>query len=81
VPFIDFVVDSASKTATGSGNFLAACDSCVFLDVYGTEDASLPGQYGSSFQVTQVPEVQSYGLMLAGLGALALWMRRRNLSA
>ncbi len=78
VPFIDFEVDSATKTATGSGNFLAACDTCVFLDVYGTEDLSMPGEYGSSFQVVQVPEAQSYAMMLAGLGALALWMRRRS---
>ncbi|MEO7851441.1 MAG: PEP-CTERM sorting domain-containing protein, partial [Rubrivivax sp.] len=81
VPFIDFDVDSANKTATGSGNFVAACDTCVFLDVYGTEDLSIAGQYGSKFQVVQVPEVQSYGLMLAGLGVLALWMRRRNTHA
>jgi hypothetical protein len=78
--FIDFDVDAVAKKATGSGNFLvAACDTCVvFLDVYGTEDLSMAGKYGSSFEVTQVPEAQSYGLMLAGLGALALWMRRRG---
>ncbi len=81
VPFIDFEVDAAAKTATGAGNFLAACDSCVFLDVYGTEDLSMPGQYGSTFEVVQVPEAQSYALMLAGLGALALWMRRRGRGA
>ena len=78
VPFIDFEVDASTKTATGSGNFVADCDTCVFLDVYGTEDLSMPGEYGSSFQVVQVPEPQSYGLMLAGLGALAFWMRRRG---
>lgn len=78
VPFIDFDVDSAAMTASGSGNFLATCDSCVFLDVYGTEVAGLPGQYGSTFQVTQVSEVQTHGLMLAGLGVLAMWMRRRS---
>ncbi len=47
--------------------------------IVGDFENTTPGLGGGAFLLTPVPEPQSYALMLAGLGALALAARRRTL--
>ncbi len=69
-----FEISADGKQASGSGGFsvLQTCpvQSCVWIDVFGTQD-SAAGQngYGSNL-VAQIPEPATYALLLAGLTAV-----------
>jgi PEP-CTERM motif len=79
--FIDFDVNADGTQASGSGIFSIlsdGCKKCLWLDIYGVEDVSSARGYGGDFNGTVVPEPQTYGLMLAGLGVLAAFMARRR---
>lgn len=81
--FIDFDVNADGSLATGSGAFSVlsdSCKKCVWLDIYGLENANAERGYGGPF--TAVPELQTYGLMLLGLAGVAgLTARRRRQQA
>lgn len=70
-----FEISADGKQASGSGSFsvVKPCpvESCVWIDVFGTQNSGA-GQngYGSSL-VAQIPEPASYALLLAGLTAVA----------
>ncbi|MCV2354337.1 PEP-CTERM sorting domain-containing protein [Paucibacter sp. B2R-40] len=80
-----FDISADGKQATGSGNFsvVKPCpvQSCVWIDVFGTQDLSV-GQtgYGSNL-VAQIPEPASYALLLAGLTAVAGVAGRRRFAS
>ncbi|MBT9494680.1 MAG: PEP-CTERM sorting domain-containing protein [Paucibacter sp.] len=77
-----FEISADGKQASGSGSFsvVKPCpvQSCVWIDVFGTQDLSV-GQtgYGANF-VAQIPEPGSYALLLAGLAVGAGIARRRR---
>lgn len=77
-----FDLSDDGKQATGSGSFsvVKPCpvQSCVWIDVFGTQDLSVTQTgYGGTI-VTQVPEPASYALLLAGLAAGAGLSSRRQ---
>lgn len=79
--FIDFDVNADGTLATGSGVFSMLtdnCKKCVWLDIYGLEDATSARGYGGPFTSSPVPEVQTYGLMLLGLAGVAGFTARRR---
>jgi PEP-CTERM motif len=79
--FIDFDVNADGAQTSGSGIFSIlsdGCKKCLWLDIYGVEDVSSARGYGGEFSGAVVPEPQTYGLMLAGLGLLAVFMARRR---
>ncbi len=49
-----------------------------FLQVKGYVVSNTSGSFGGNVNVTPVPEPETYGLMLAGLGALGLVSARRK---
>jgi hypothetical protein len=51
-----------------------------FLQVQGFVVSNTSGSFGGNVNVTPVPEPETYGLMLAGLGALGLLSARRKKS-
>ncbi len=78
-----FDISADGKQATGSGSFsvVKPCpvQSCVWIDVFGTQDLGVAQTgYGANI-VTQVPEPTSSALLLAGLAAVAgLSSKRRR---
>lgn len=78
-----FDLSADGKQATGSGSFsvVKPCpvQSCVWIDVFGTQDLGVTQTgYGANI-VTQVPEPTSSALLLAGLAAVAgLSSKRRR---
>ena len=58
---------SASNLAEGS----------YYLMVSGTMLADAAGSFGGAVMLNPVPEPATYGMLLAGLGMLGLWARRR----
>lgn len=76
-----FEISEGGKKATGSGSFFVVkpcpVQSCVWIDVFGTQDLSV-GQtgYGSNL-VAQIPEPASYALLVAGLAAVVARARRK----
>lgn len=61
---------------TVSSNSLEAGD--YYLQVNGTVLSDGAASFGGAVALAPVPEPQTYGLMLAGLGALGLLARRRK---
>nr|WP_316644159.1 PEP-CTERM sorting domain-containing protein [uncultured Roseateles sp.] len=79
---LPFLITDQGKTATGSGSFTVTkpcpAKSCLWIDVYGTQlPGETPANYGAHI-TAQVPEPESYALLLAGLAAIGLQRRRRN---
>jgi hypothetical protein len=78
-----FDLSADGKQASGSGSFsvVKPCpvQSCVWIDVFGTQDLGVAQTgYGANI-VTQVPEPTSSALLLAGLAAVAgLSSKRRR---
>jgi hypothetical protein len=77
-----FEISADGKQASGSGSFsvVKPCpvQSCVWIDVFGTQDLSVKQTgYGSNL-VAQIPEPASYALLMGGLAAIAGLMRRRS---
>lgn len=61
---------------TVSSNNLAAGD--YYLQVNGTVLSNGAASFGGAVALAPVPEPQTYGMMLAGLGALGVVARRRK---
>lgn len=81
--FQSITVGSDFKSATGITTITVdpGCEvnSCVWLNIYGWEDkTSSPRGYTAS--ISQVPEPQTYALLLAGLGVIGFVARRRTLA-
>jgi hypothetical protein len=49
-----------------------------YLMVSGTMLADTGGSFGGAVMLNPVPEPATYGLLLAGLGVVGLWARRRG---
>jgi MYXO-CTERM domain-containing protein len=79
---IDFTISADGKQAIGTGllRIDQPCGAavCVWLDLLGTQPKGGKPGYGGEFTASAVPELQTYALMLAGLGGLGLWARRRR---
>lgn len=78
---LPFLITDQGKTAIGSGGFSVTkpcpVKSCLWIDVYGMQlPGEAPANYGAHI-TAQVPEPQSYALLLAGLAAIGLQRRRR----
>lgn len=69
-----FTFDSTSIVHTFSS--IAAGN--YFYKVTGTVDGPFGGSYLLSSNLVPVPEPETYALMLAGLGAISMLMRRRT---
>lgn len=80
-----FEISEGGKKATGSGSFsvVKPCpvQSCVWIDVFGTQDLSV-GQtgYGSNL-VAQIPEPATCGMLMAGLAAVFGLTKRKQVEA
>jgi hypothetical protein len=77
-----FEISADGKQASGSGSFSVvkpcAVQSCVWIDVFGTQDLNVSQTgYGANL-VAQIPEPSSYALLLAGLAVGAGVARRRR---
>ncbi|MCV2367123.1 PEP-CTERM sorting domain-containing protein [Roseateles oligotrophus] len=75
-----FEISADGKQASGSGSFsvVKPCpvQSCVWIDVFGTQDLGVAQTgYGASL-IAQVPEPASYALWLTGLAGLTAWTGR-----
>lgn len=60
---------SVDSLATGS----------YYLQVSGTMMSNTAGSFGGSVMLNPVPEPETYGMMLAGLGVVGMLARRRKL--
>lgn len=81
--FQSITVGSDFKSATGITAITVdpGCDvnTCVWLNIYGWEDTtSSPRGYKAS--ISQVPEPDTYAMLLAGLGVIGFVARRRSLA-
>jgi len=78
---IAFNINAAGTQAVGSGTFtvLQQCpvQSCVWIDVFGTQPLG-GGGYGGTTIATVVPEPASLALMALGLAAVAGVVTRRR---
>lgn len=77
-----FEISADGKQAIGSGSFSVvkpcAVKSCVWIDVFGTQDLGVSQTgYGANL-VAQIPEPASYALLLAGLCGVAGLARRQR---
>jgi hypothetical protein len=78
-----FDISEDGKQASGSGSFsvVKPCPvlSCVWIDVFGTQDLGVAQTGYGAHIVTQVPEPATYALLLAGLAVVAgLSSKRRR---
>ena len=85
---VSFDVSGDGKHATGFGTFTGEkpcpVNICVWLDIRGSQEkGSTTADYASAdnFRANAVPEPETYALMLAGLAAIGLIVRRKRQSA
>jgi PEP-CTERM motif len=82
-----FDVNAEGTQAVGSGTFTVRqqcpIQSCVWLDIMGTQEAGGAAGYGGagSLVASVVPEPASWGLMALGLLAVGAVARRRRVDA
>ena len=86
-----FALYNSSNTLVSNGTMLGAgsidlwslsannlAQGSYYVKVSGTLVSNTSGSFGANINVTPVPEPESYGMMLAGLGVLGLLARRRK---
>lgn len=70
-----FITSHGGTTATAFADFITGLDSgSAYFNIHTTE---VPSGEIRGFLITAVPEPSSYALMLAGIGAVAIAVRRR----
>jgi MYXO-CTERM domain-containing protein len=77
----DFIVPATTHSfdgTTGSTSHSAVLGAGAYAYVVQGTATNFGGYYSMASSVSAVPEVETYSLLLAGLGLLALRSRRRN---